>query len=139
MPPPEEATFAGSLRMFRIWGISVYVHWSWLLVAYFVLRYRTNLYDSQVWNVVEYLTLFAIVLLHEFGHVLACRQVGGLANEIVLWPLGRSRVCQSARPAGRLAVEHRRRAAGKRRPGAAHDRHLHLRGIAGLDGRPFRS
>jgi Zn-dependent protease len=88
MPPAEQPTFAGSLRMFRIWGISVYVHWSWLLVAYFVLQYRVNLYDSQVWNVVEYLTLFAIVLVHEFGHVLACRQVGGVANEIVLWPLG---------------------------------------------------
>ena len=29
-----------------------------------------------------------IVLLHEFGHALACRQVGGQANQIVLWPLG---------------------------------------------------
>ncbi|MDB6174752.1 MAG: hypothetical protein JWL59_4063 [Chthoniobacteraceae bacterium] len=32
--------------------------------------------------------LFLIVLLHEFGHSLACRQVGGQANEIILWPLG---------------------------------------------------
>jgi Zn-dependent protease len=28
------------------------------------------------------------VLLHEFGHALACRQVGGQANRIMLWPLG---------------------------------------------------
>jgi len=28
------------------------------------------------------------VLLHEFGHALACRQVGGTANRIMLWPLG---------------------------------------------------
>jgi Zn-dependent protease len=27
-------------------------------------------------------------MLHEFGHALACRQVGGTANRIVLWPLG---------------------------------------------------
>src|SRR5438093_10746078 len=26
--------------------------------------------------------------MHEFGHALACRQVGGIANRIVLWPLG---------------------------------------------------
>jgi Zn-dependent protease/predicted RNA-binding Zn-ribbon protein involved in translation (DUF1610 family) len=38
--------------------------------------------------VAEYLTLFAIVLTHEFGHALACRSVGGQANRIVLWPLG---------------------------------------------------
>ena len=25
---------------------------------------------------------------HEFGHALACRQVGGSANQIILWPLG---------------------------------------------------
>jgi Zn-dependent protease len=27
-------------------------------------------------------------LFHEFGHALACRQVGGQADLIVLWPLG---------------------------------------------------
>jgi Zn-dependent protease len=42
----------------------------------------------MVWNVAEYLALFFIVTLHEFGHALACRQVGGTANKIVLWPLG---------------------------------------------------
>src|SRR3989442_5938761 len=26
--------------------------------------------------------------MHEFGHALACRQVGGTADQIVLWPLG---------------------------------------------------
>ena len=36
----------------------------------------------------EYLALFVIVLLHEFGHALACRQVGGTANRILLWPFG---------------------------------------------------
>ena len=34
----------------------------------------------------EYLALFLIVLLHGFGHGLACRPVGGTANQIV--PLG---------------------------------------------------
>jgi Zn-dependent protease len=28
------------------------------------------------------------VLTHEFGHQLACRQVGGQTHDIVLWPLG---------------------------------------------------
>jgi Zn-dependent protease len=42
----------------------------------------------MIWNVLEYLSLFAIVLTHEFGHQLACRQVGGQTHDIVLWPLG---------------------------------------------------
>jgi Zn-dependent protease len=79
---------AGSMRLLRVGGINVYVHWTWLLVAYFELRHRTNMYQSPVWNVIEYLTLFGIVLLHEFGHVLACRSVGGQASDIILWPLG---------------------------------------------------
>jgi Zn-dependent protease len=88
MPPAQPSSFAGSMRLFQVGGISVYVHWSWLLVAVLEIQFRTNLYTSQAWNVAEYLSLFAIVLVHEFGHALACRQVGGLANEIVLWPLG---------------------------------------------------
>lgn len=81
-------TQQGSYRLFTAGGINVWVHWSWLLVAFWVLSNRQGHYDSPVWNVIEYLTLFAIVLLHEFGHALACRQVGGQANKIVLWPLG---------------------------------------------------
>ena len=49
---------------------------------------RAGRYTSLAWNVLEYLALFAIVLLHEFGHALACRQVGGTADRIMLWPLG---------------------------------------------------
>jgi Zn-dependent protease len=43
---------------------------------------------SIVINALAFLALFAVVLMHEMGHALACRSVGGKANEIVLWPLG---------------------------------------------------
>ena len=78
----------GSLRLFRLAGIDVYLHWSWFIIAIIELNYRQNSYSSLFWNVAEYLTLFLIVLLHEFGHALACLQTGGQANTIVLWPLG---------------------------------------------------
>ncbi|HEV8072217.1 MAG TPA: site-2 protease family protein [Planctomycetaceae bacterium] len=78
----------GSFRLFRISGIQVYLHWSWLLVAYIEIVNRVNKYESMAWNVIEYLALFGIVLMHEFGHALACRQVGGQADRIMLWPLG---------------------------------------------------
>src|SRR5437016_792177 len=79
---------SGSLPLFRIAGIQVYLHWTWLVVAYLEIVNRVNKYQSMTWNVIEYLALFAIVLLHEFGHALACRQVGGISNRIMLWPLG---------------------------------------------------
>src|SRR6266436_5924548 len=81
-------TRQGSLRLFRVAGIDLFLHWSWFLVAFYGISTRAKDYSSLVWPVLDYLTLFAIVLLHEFGHALACRQVGGKANQIVLWPLG---------------------------------------------------
>ena len=74
--------------MFRFAGIDVFVHWSWFLVALYEINQRRDDYSSIVWNVLEYGALFVIVLLHEFGHALACRQTGGRADLIVLWPLG---------------------------------------------------
>jgi len=81
-------TRKGSIHLFRLAGIDVYLHWSWFIIAIYSIQYRTREYSSVIWNVLEYLSLFLIVLMHEFGHSLACRQVGGQANQIVLWPLG---------------------------------------------------
>ncbi|MBC7368616.1 MAG: M50 family metallopeptidase [Undibacterium sp.] len=81
-------TQQGSFRLFRFKGIDVHVHWSWFVVAVYSVSGRLPNYASPVWAVLEYLMLFATVLLHEFGHALACRQVGGSSSQIVLWPLG---------------------------------------------------
>jgi Zn-dependent protease len=78
----------GSIHLFRFSGIDVFLHWSWFLVAAYEISSRKGSYSSITWNVVEYLALFLIVTMHEFGHALACRQVGGTADHIVLWPLG---------------------------------------------------
>jgi Zn-dependent protease len=81
-------TRQGSVRLFRFLGIDVFLHWSWFLVAVYEVLNRPKAYSSFVWNVLEYVALFGIVLMHEFGHSLACRQVGGQADQIILWPLG---------------------------------------------------
>jgi len=78
----------GCLRLFQVAGIDVYLHWSWFIVAIIEVAYLRTRYTSLVWCALDYLALFMIVLLHEFGHALACRQVGGVAREILLWPLG---------------------------------------------------
>jgi Zn-dependent protease len=78
----------GSIRLFHALGVDVFLHWSWFLVAAYEIQSRNSRYSSILWNALEYLSLFLIVLLHEFGHATACRQVGGTANRIVLWPMG---------------------------------------------------
>ena len=82
------STREGSVHLFRFAGVDVFLHWSWFLVAVVEIQSRNGRYSSLTWNVAEYLAIFLIVMLHEFGHAMACRQVGGTANQIVLWPLG---------------------------------------------------
>ncbi len=78
----------GAIPLGSIAGIKLYLHWSWFLVAAIEIQSRSGSYSSIAWNILEYLAIFAIVLMHEFGHALACRQVGGEAKQIILWPLG---------------------------------------------------
>lgn len=85
---PMISTQSGSIRLFRLAGVQVFLHWSWFVVALVEMSTRSRAYGSPAWNVAEYLTLFFIVLLHEYGHALATRQTGGQADEIILWPLG---------------------------------------------------
>ncbi|MGH8094049.1 MAG: M50 family metallopeptidase [Chthoniobacterales bacterium] len=81
-------TQGGSIRLFRVAGIEVFLHWSWFLVAIYEVQIWRSIFSSPVWAALLYLGLFVIVTMHEFGHALACRQVGGRADRIVLWPLG---------------------------------------------------
>ena len=97
----------GSLRLFRLWGVTVFVHWSWALFAAFEIWRRSRpmngaLQANQpVWfHAALYLCLFAIVLIHEYGHALACKSVGGKAERIVLWPLGGLAFVQPPQRAG---------------------------------------
>lgn len=81
-------TRSGSIKLFKLFGITVYLHWAWFLVAVWAIQTNTNAGAPIGVSILTYLTLFLIVLLHEFGHQLACRSVGGQTHDIVLWPLG---------------------------------------------------
>ena len=81
-------TNKGAFKIFRLFGINVYVSWQLLLMAYVGVKYFTSSYSSPLFNVLEILSLYSIILIHEFGHQLACRQVGGQTHDIILWGLG---------------------------------------------------
>lgn len=82
--------FRLSIRLFKLFGVTVFLHWSWLVVAIIQisLSHQNGLDQPLLFHVALYLSLFLIVLMHEFGHAMACRSVGGVAEQIVLWPLG---------------------------------------------------
>jgi len=80
-------TRSGTIRLFTAFGVSTHLHWTWgLLLLYFLQVNRHE--SSPLGNLLTFVTIFGIVLMHEYGHALACRSVGGRSEHIVLWPLG---------------------------------------------------
>ncbi|MCB9082226.1 MAG: site-2 protease family protein [Lewinellaceae bacterium] len=80
-----------SLRIARVQGIDVFVHWTFLILLFWVLL--SNLQQGS--NVVAallsltfILLIFFFVLLHEFGHALAGRRFGVKTSNITLLPIG---------------------------------------------------
>lgn len=81
----------GSWRLFDILGIQVNVHWTFLLLLAAVLV--APLAAGHGWVVsagalLFVVLLFACVLLHELGHVLAAQRFGVSTEDITLLPIG---------------------------------------------------
>jgi Zn-dependent protease len=81
----------GSLRIAKIFGIPVHVHWSFALLFLFVIYYgKSN--DASWANIAVFglfiLALFTCVLLHEFGHALSARYFGVNTKDITILPIG---------------------------------------------------
>lgn len=72
-----------------VFGIRVRVHITFVLLLVFRLIQQGDALWTLRWSAL----LFVSVLLHEFGHALACRSVGGQANDILMWPLGGLAFC----------------------------------------------
>ncbi len=74
-------------------GIRVRIHITFLLL----LAIEMLVQGDPMWTIRWTTLLFGSVLLHEFGHALACRAVGGQADDILLWPLGGLAFCAPPR------------------------------------------
>jgi stage IV sporulation protein FB len=87
-----------SLPLYTAWGIRVKIH------LIFVVMIIGRLLEAGFGNTsgaagFGYMalgmgSLFVLVLLHEYGHCLACRWVGGEADQILMWPLGGLAYCR---------------------------------------------
>jgi Zn-dependent protease len=78
--------FSQGIPLGRWFRINVIIHWTFVLFAFMQLMDSSGRMLGL--NIMFMVLLFGTVLLHEFGHALACRAVGGQANQIILWPLG---------------------------------------------------
>ncbi len=80
------------LKLMRIAGIDVYLHWTyWLAPVYIV--YHNRVFGDQAWYVTGVLfflllNLSLCVLLHELGHALMARRFGATTKDIIITPIG---------------------------------------------------
>lgn len=80
-----------SWRVARIAGIDVFIHATFFLLLGWIgfVHYldRNSVVDAVV-GVGFLLALFAVVVLHEFGHAFAARLYGIQTKNITLYPIG---------------------------------------------------
>jgi Zn-dependent protease len=77
----------GSLKITSLFGIPVFVHWSfWLL--FLLVAYIGKTLPSIAFHSVYVLALFVCVVLHEFGHALSARFYGVSTKDITILPIG---------------------------------------------------
>ena len=79
-----------SFRLATIAGIGVHVHVTFLmLLAFFsVVYFRIGGVEAVAYGLSVLLSIFACVVLHEYGHALAARRYGIGTRDITLLPIG---------------------------------------------------
>lgn len=81
-----------SLTLFRLFGIEVRVHWSFLLIlAYGAFAYSSSQLGQlggALFGILIILLLFLCVTLHEFGHSLVAQYYNVKVPHITLLPIG---------------------------------------------------
>ncbi len=88
----KDIQMGNSLKIARIWGVDIQVHWSFILIlfygAFLFSRNASNLAVGAIYGVVVILLLFVCVVLHEFGHAIMAKYFGVNVPHITLLPIG---------------------------------------------------
>jgi Zn-dependent protease len=77
----------GSFKIAKLFGIPVFIHWSFWLLFLFV-AYIGKTLPSFAFHSVYVLALFVCVVMHEFGHALSARFYGVSTKDITILPIG---------------------------------------------------
>jgi len=81
----------GSYKILTIRGISIQIHWTFLLLIGWVILVNANAgnnVEQLSWSLIFLLAVFVCITLHELGHALMAARFGIQAKEIVLLPIG---------------------------------------------------
>ena len=81
----------GTLKIARLFGIPVFVHWSFSLLFLYIAYMGFT--ENHSWEYISTMCFYIIctfgcVLLHEFGHVLSARYFGIGTQDVIILPIG---------------------------------------------------
>jgi stage IV sporulation protein FB len=85
---PLSWLLSGSIPLFTVFGIRVRAHASMVIFVALIVLLGLGPGSTVASRIQASTMLFAIVLLHEFGHCFAARSVGGAADDIMMTPIG---------------------------------------------------
>ncbi|MEM1325855.1 MAG: site-2 protease family protein [Bacteroidota bacterium] len=81
----------GTFKIATFFGIPVLIHWSFVLVLAWILgsAYSNGLDgNGLLWYTLLFISVFASVVMHEYGHALTARKYGVETRDIILLPIG---------------------------------------------------
>jgi len=84
---PNTTQRSGSIRVARIFGIDVRVHWTFLLLIAVVALTSTDRSEFLM-NLLWIVAVFGSVLPHELSHCFVARRRGAIVKDILLTPIG---------------------------------------------------
>src|ERR1700756_5785816 len=101
----KQTLTGGSVGVFRLFGVPIRLHFTFLLLLIFLLFIGIGEKQSGASTAIYILALFGSVLLHELGHALVARRFGIRTVEIVMFPIGGvSRPERTPKPAEELWI-----------------------------------
>jgi len=103
-PTSNSSDVSGMGRSFSIgtWlGIPIQVNFTYFILLIFAvlesIRYKLFKYSLYIFILYGPI-LFFTILIHEFGHALTARKLGGVVHGIIMWPLGGLAICGQPDP-----------------------------------------
>lgn len=86
-PTAQRPVTSGTVQAFRVWGVPVRLHFTFVLLLVFLIVTDLGRVSSGAYALFL-LGLFTSVLLHEMAHALVGMRFGVHTTEIVMYPIG---------------------------------------------------